>query len=45
MERLYDTLIAQHFREERQMLFLMGPRQVGKTTASLEASRRRALAR
>jgi predicted AAA+ superfamily ATPase len=34
MERLYQHLIAEHLRQERQMLFLMGPRQVGKTTTS-----------
>jgi len=34
MKRLYEKIIAEHFREERQMLFLMGPRQVGKTTTS-----------
>ncbi len=32
MKRLYEQLIFQHFRENRQMLFFMGPRQVGKTT-------------
>src|ERR1700730_9138935 len=33
--RLYQTLLEVHFRQNRQMLFLMGPRQVGKTTLSL----------
>lgn len=32
--RLYQDLAIQHFKENRQMLFLMGPRQVGKTTIS-----------
>jgi predicted AAA+ superfamily ATPase len=32
MKRLYDSIIKEHFAENRQMLFLMGPRQVGKTT-------------
>ena len=32
ISRLYVDLIEQHFRQNRQMLFLMGPRQVGKTT-------------
>lgn len=34
MKRLYEELILRHFRENRQMLFLMGPRQVGKTTTA-----------
>lgn len=34
MRRLYDHLIQTHFAENRQMLFLMGPRQVGKTTSA-----------
>lgn len=41
MERLYPDLLADHFRRDRQMLFLMGPRQVGKTTASRELASRR----
>jgi predicted AAA+ superfamily ATPase len=32
MKRLYQKVIEKHFRENRQMIFLMGPRQVGKTT-------------
>lgn len=42
MKRLYEDLIERHFREERQMLFLMGPRQVGKTTTSRAVGERRA---
>ncbi len=38
MERAYEKVIAEHLAQNRQMLFLMGPRQVGKTTTSLEAS-------
>ena len=38
IDRLYERLIKEHFKFNRQMLFLIGPRQVGKTTASLEAS-------
>ncbi len=38
MKRLYQELILQHLSELRQMVFLMGPRQVGKTTASLESA-------
>ena len=32
MKRIYYAAIIEHMRENRQMLFLMGPRQVGKTT-------------
>ena len=32
MERLYHSIIEQEFSTDRQMIFLMGPRQVGKTT-------------
>lgn len=32
MDRLYEALILEHFQKYRQMLFLMGARQVGKTT-------------
>ncbi len=35
MKRLYQQLIQDHFKELRQMIFLAGPRQVGKTTISL----------
>ena len=35
MERLYFQLITEHFQEMRQMVFLAGPRQVGKTTLGL----------
>lgn len=34
MDRMYNHLIKQHFKEDSMMLFLTGPRQVGKTTAS-----------
>ncbi len=33
LERLYENAAAAHLAVERQMLFLSGPRQVGKTTA------------
>ena len=36
MLRLYEEILPRHFREERKMLFLSGPRQVGKTTTGLE---------
>ena len=32
--RIYDAVLADHLRENRQMVFFSGPRQVGKTTAS-----------
>lgn len=32
MKRLYLTAALEHLEENKQMLFLMGPRQVGKTT-------------
>ncbi len=35
-KRLYLKVAKKHFEENRQMLFLMGPRQVGKTTISQE---------
>jgi predicted AAA+ superfamily ATPase len=41
MRRLYEQVLAEHFRDERKMLFLMGPRQVGKTTTGREMARLR----
>ena len=38
MKRIYQKLISQHLSTLRQMVFLMGPRQVGKTTVSREAA-------
>ncbi len=38
MKRIYQALITHHLSKYRQMAFLMGPRQVGKTTLSLEIS-------
>lgn len=35
MRRIYEAVIEEHFAQNRQMLFLIGPRQVGKTTTSL----------
>ncbi|MGE3954145.1 MAG: ATP-binding protein [Parachlamydiales bacterium] len=35
MKRMYQQCAASHFRKNRQMLFLSGPRQVGKTSISL----------
>lgn len=38
MKRTYETLLEEHIKSHRQMVFLSGPRQVGKTTTSLETS-------
>jgi len=40
MDRIYQNVIFEHFQENRQMLFLMGPRQVGKTTLSFSIRNR-----
>jgi len=32
MKRVYDVMLAEHLRQRRQMAFVAGPRQVGKTT-------------
>lgn len=32
MKRIYEDLLLEHLREERQMAFITGARQVGKTT-------------
>ncbi len=40
IDRIYEELIEEHFAENRQMLFLMGPRQVGKTTSCKRSSER-----
>lgn len=36
MKRIYEELVLHHLKNLRQMVFLMGPRQVGKTTISLD---------
>ena len=36
MKRHIEFWIEEHFKECRQMLFVSGPRQVGKTTAALQ---------
>lgn len=33
LPRLYDTMLAEHLSAHRQMAFVSGPRQVGKTTS------------
>ena len=38
MKRVYEILLEEHLATHRQMVFLSGPRQVGKTTTSLETS-------
>jgi hypothetical protein len=38
MKRVYEELLEEHLKEYRQMAFLSGPRQVGKTTSSKEIS-------
>lgn len=37
--RLYDRILRDHLERHRQMAFLSGPRQVGKTTTCREVSR------
>jgi predicted AAA+ superfamily ATPase len=32
MKRIYDQLLSEHFSDNRQMAFVAGPRQTGKTT-------------
>ncbi len=34
MKRLYTEIIREHLNENRQMAFISGPRQVGKTTVA-----------
>ena len=38
MKRLYDLMIQKHLNQEKEMLFLSGPRQVGKTTCTLQSA-------
>ena len=37
MKRIYEEVILDHIKNYRQMLFIMGPRQVGKTTTCYQA--------
>lgn len=39
VKRIYEALIQEHLAKNRQMIFLAGPRQVGKTTLSLLAKK------
>ncbi len=41
LKRALDELLEEHLADYRQMIFLTGPRQVGKTTTSLELSTER----
>ena len=34
IQRIYDKIVASHLAKYRQMVFLSGPRQVGKTTVA-----------
>jgi predicted AAA+ superfamily ATPase len=38
MRRIYDEVMEEHLDQNRQILFLVGSRQVGKTTTSLDIS-------
>ena len=38
MDRIYEALIREHLLDNRQMVFLSGPRQVGKTTSARTAA-------
>jgi predicted AAA+ superfamily ATPase len=42
MKRVYKFILKEHIAKYRQMLFLSGPRQVGKTTTAVETSPRNA---
>lgn len=37
MQRIYTSILQEHIRLHQQMIFLVGPRQAGKTTVSLMA--------
>lgn len=39
MKRLYDDVIKKHLLEDPVMLFISGPRQVGKTTSTQQSAR------
>lgn len=39
MRRVYQAVLQKHLAQYRQIIFLMGPRQAGKTTLSLEAAK------
>lgn len=37
MKRIYESIIDWHFKEDGEMMFIEGPRQVGKTTVGMTA--------
>src|SRR5438105_5770200 len=37
MKRIYDAIVQAHLNSDPEMIFLSGPRQVGKTTVSKKA--------
>ena len=39
MKRIYELVLKRHLKNLRQMAFLMGPRQVGKTTLALDVGK------
>lgn len=39
MKRIYDTIVQSHIKSDQEMLFISGPRQVGKTTVSKNAEK------
>ncbi len=45
MKRIYEQLLIEHFAHFRQMAFLAGPRQVGKTTVTEQTEEQAALSR
>lgn len=38
IDRIYENILREHFRAYRQMAFIAGPRQVGKTTTAKRTS-------
>lgn len=38
MRRVYESLLSEHLRDCRQMAFVAGPRQVGKTTSAKQSA-------
>jgi predicted AAA+ superfamily ATPase len=39
MKRIYDSIVTDHLTHYQEMIFLSGPRQVGKTTVSKNAAK------
>jgi uncharacterized protein len=39
MKRLYDSIVEAHLKSDQEMLFISGPRQVGKTTVCKNAEK------